>query len=84
MITYSRLNEKLQMQSRRLIVVALVSCGGALILAGLGAADIFGARLSHFFAESAAEMAMWLVVSGVAVLLTGASMSYKTAQQATK
>lgn len=62
------------------IGIALVAAGIVLIIFGINASDSVGSSFSRFFTGNPTNHAMWLLVGGVASLVTGGVIAMRPAR----
>ena len=65
----------------KLIYVALLAGGIALIVMGVNATNSFSSDVSRFFTGSPTDKAVWMVIGGVVASLAGLTMLWRNPRQ---
>jgi hypothetical protein len=60
--------------------IALLVVGVALLIFGFNAADSFASDFSRFFSGHPTDKSMWLMLGGLASLVVGGAMTFRTAR----
>jgi hypothetical protein len=60
--------------------IALLAIGIVLMVFGISASDSFGSDVSRFFTGNPTDKSMWLLLAGVASLVVGGVMTFRTAR----
>jgi hypothetical protein len=60
---------------RTIIGIALIAAGVLLLVLGISAADSFASDVSRFFTGNPTDRAVWLMIGGVAAIITGLAAS---------
>ena len=64
----------------KVIGIALVAAGIALIVFGINASDSVGSDFSRFFTGEPTNKALWLLVGGIVSLVTGGVIAMRPAR----
>ncbi|MDB6025562.1 MAG: rane protein [Verrucomicrobiales bacterium] len=66
----------------KIISLALIAGGIALIVIGINASNSFGSDVSRFFTGSPTDKSVWLMIGGVVALVVGAGGTFLGSKKA--